>query len=267
MKTITRHVLLTIGLSWTLLLSAPTQAAFLSAYEGYSVFGEQCELCDSTVSFAVWENTGGDWLNDLPSPTDLIGTSTGAERYVYLYQIVNTNPLGGEEQRLENFNITYGNQGAGVTPSPFRSGGYLDQLQFTDLSREVTPLDVPNDGSPSALTSVKLSTTQAFMTNPDAIAPVALSFDLMSAPAVGGGLFPGALFQWAANNQIEPGEISTVLYLTSNLEPTFRWAETESPGGSSAAGDIPSVVPLPTSVWLFGASLVAVISLARRRSA
>jgi hypothetical protein len=266
MKTTTRHVLLTIGFPWALLLSAPTQAAFLSAYEGYSVFGQQCELCDSTVSFAVWENTDGNWLDEteLPNSTDLPGfNSTGTEKYVYLYQIVNTNPLGtaNREEDLRNFNISYGPQDADKLPSPYQSAGYFSQHRFTNVSSALSPIDVPNDGVPSQLANMGGLTQDNSVVD-----PAGLSFNYILAPAVG-GIYPGAAFQWDFGTTIEPDEMSAVLYLTSDYAPMFRWAETESIGGSSAAGDVPSVVPLPTSVWLFGASLIAVISLARRRSA
>lgn len=269
MKKIRTLALLTISLPCALMLSVPAQAAFMSDYEGYSVFGEPCGLCDSTVSFAVWENTSTNWIGDLGLPTDTVTdlegfTSTGREKYVYLYQIVNTNPKGSTTDGvLGNFNVSYGPRGANTNPSPFRSAGYFFEHSFTNVSEVgIPPVDDPNDGSPSALTSMG-----GFTRDDSVINPAGLSFEYITASPAVTGIFPAAAFQWDFDNKLGPDDMSAVLYLTSDRKPMFRWGETESVGGLSAAGDVPSVVPLPTSVWLFGASLVAVISLARRKPA
>lgn len=261
----TRNALITAGLPMAMMLGAPAEAAFLPGFEGYSVLGggtSQCPLCDSTVNFAVWQNTDGNWLNDLPNPTDLGPTTTGAEQYVYMYQVVNTDPLNVQNQILENFNVSFGPAGGSTTPTPFLSGGYFDNTVFNNPSSAITPLDTPDDGSPS-----QLSTVNPFAANTSAFDPNALSANIMANPAVGGGGdYPGELFQWNAGNEIPADGTSSVLFLTSDLEPTFRWAETESPGGFGAAGDVPSAVPVPAAVWLFGSALLGLIGVARRKA-
>jgi hypothetical protein len=247
-----------------MLLATSAEAAFLPAFEGFSVFGagaNQCPLCDSTVSFAVWQNTDGNWIDDLPTPTDLGPATTGTEQYVYMYQVINTDPLNVQNQILENFNVSFGPQGGPTVPTPFLAGGFFDNTVFNNPSSAIAPLDTPDDGVPSAL-----STVTPFTVNTSAFDPNSLSANIMANPAVGGGAaYPGALFQWNAGNEIPAAGTSSVLFMTSNLAPTYRWAETESPGGFGAAGDVPSMVPVPAAVWLFGSGLLGLIGIARRR--
>ncbi len=242
-------------------LSTPAHAALLTSFVGMSVFGDTdgtpggatCPLCDSTVSFAVWENESGNWLNDsffanAGTAVALAPFSTGvdtAARYVYLYQVNNTDPLAPPEQELENFNITW--------ISPPTSGGYLDTTTFSALSGAVTPLDVPNDHSPSLLTSVGNLVAGSGLVNADS-----LERNVISSPAVQNGTLAAEamLFSWNANNRIQPGNASSVVFLTSDQAPRYTWAESESPGGFGTAGDVPSAVPVPATLSLLAIGLV-----------
>ncbi len=95
--------------------------------------GSACPLCDSTVNFAVWETEGEFWTNEGPfagltiEPLQIDGDGVDSDaRYVYLYQVINTDPLDVENPQIENFNIATtavdgsGDPGVGV---PFTSGG------------------------------------------------------------------------------------------------------------------------------------------------
>jgi hypothetical protein len=65
--------------------------------------------------------------------------------------------------------------------------------------------------------------------------------------------------------EINPGLTSGVLFWTSNLASTYTWAETESPGGSAAVSDVPTV-PVPATRSLLVAGLAGGTRLLRHRS-
>jgi len=244
----------------------PTQAALVSGFEGASVFGDTdstagsttCPLCDSTVSFAVWKNESGNWLNDsffsgAGTATALAPFSSSVDttaNYVYLYQVNNTDPLAPPEQELENFNISFGPVGTAV---PFTSGGYFDGTVFSGLSSALVPLDVPNNHTPSLLTSVG-NLVAGVGVNPDG-----LSQHVITSNAVQNSALPaeGMLYSWNVGNEIQPGAASSVVFLTSNKAPVYQWAETESPGGSGTAGDVPSV-PVPATLPLLALGLIGI---------
>jgi hypothetical protein len=239
------------------------EAGFLSPYEGYSVFGVGgCPLCDSTVSFSVYQNIGGttgNWITDLglgAAPNDLWNTTSGTEAYVYMYQVINTDPLPANEASLDQYNVSYQSPG-------FLSGGYFYNTVFATPSSATTPVDTADDGTPSAL-----STVNPFSSDANARDADTLVAGNMANTAVGGGaIYPGMLWTWNVGGTdgdglIEAGGTSSIVFLTSNTGPTYQWAETQSTGGFGAAGDVPSVVPEPVSSSLF---LVGAATLGFRR--
>lgn len=270
-------------------LSAPVAASQLDAGDfvgGVSTFGlndqggssNVCAVCDSVVNFGAYRSTGGDWVSELQL-TGAVNPLNGFDQdaaYVLFYQIRNTDPLGVENDALENFNVTGGRKGQ---PLHYTSGGYLDARTFDAFISDDTPLDTPNDlalanmGDPGDLTSV--------IGNQIQVAPVALTFttDLppstIASPSVAsGGGFEGALFEWSTGPNdpglINPFDYSTVLWLTTDQHPTLVWAETESGGGFGAAGDVfgaVSSVPLPASVLLLGPALLGLGLAGRSRIA
>lgn len=265
MKPNIKKGLIAIAVPVAMVLATAAEAVFLPAFEGFSVFGadpSQCAKCDSTVSFAVWQNTDGDWRDDLPAATALGSASDGTEQYVYLYQVVNTDPLPALVGILDTFNVTYGGQGGSLTPNPFLAGGFFGNTAFDNVSSAVTPLDFLNTGSPSSVSTVTL-----FQTVTGLFAPASLTTDLITNNDITGS-YPAIQFLWSDNDEIPVDGASPVLFLTSNLAPTYRWAETESPpspGPPGAGGDVPSVVPVPAAVWLFGSGLLGLLGLARRK--
>ena len=266
-----------------------SQAEWVSGFEGFSVFGNTdgdvdglvCQLCDSTVNFAVWKTEDpdgdGDWTNN-PQFTGLIkpiGSGVPVDEkasYVYLYQIINTNPLGGLNPELENFNIATTAADDPDTPEdesgdpgtvvPYTSGGYLADtvdgvevgIVFENASRSIAPsdIDTPNDGVPSRAPF----TVTPFVSDGSAIIPAALQFNnlpVIASTSVRAGReqYPGALFEFAPLEPLATGArprgtipeegASTLLFLTSKNPPLrYTWAESEGPGGFGAAGDVPA---------------------------
>jgi hypothetical protein len=111
------------------------QAGFLAQFTGWTEMND-CFVCDTTVSFAVWENADGNWSDDLgafgSTRLDVLGTDPDySAGYVYLYQLVNTNyNQTGPEEPIRDFQVV--NDGG----SRFSSGGYLDAV-FQDSSGPV----------------------------------------------------------------------------------------------------------------------------------
>lgn len=176
------------GVLGTVGIQSNAQAAFLADYTGYSVFAApdpftntnvepnpladpappngQCAFCDSTVSFAVWENESGSLTQDLINlgidPAAIFGTQSfnpldgftselidDTAQYLYLYQVVNTDPLPQAEDDLTEYRLAVKEidvpwQQMGKPPeeylrpwlgaNPYTSGGYIDDYLFDNAS-------------------------------------------------------------------------------------------------------------------------------------
>jgi len=257
--------------------ATPAQAGFLPSFSGASDFGtddgqggSSCALCDSTVNFSVYEREDANWLDDAAfdgfDRTTLSGTTVGTENYVYLYQVINTDPLNVSNPGLENFNVTHTDAAGNPIPGflAYGSGGFFANAVFQNAASNVG-LDAPNDGVP----------TSVFATNPlvadaNAIEPNSLSLtasQLIASAAVknGAAAYTGALFGFV-DPLITADGTSSVMFLTSDLAPSYVWAESESPGGFGAAGDVAGVVPEPSAAMLLLAG-VGGLWMRRRRSA
>ncbi|ACB52509.1 hypothetical protein cce_3161 [Crocosphaera subtropica ATCC 51142] len=119
--------------------------------------GEQCPLCDSTVSFAVYRPDTSDWAAELSAewgipilPTNQDGSVDLDAPYVFLYQVYNTDPLPQAESGISFFDVAVeektGKTGtAWVGPSPYSSAGWIPDTVFANASTDIfdNPLGQP----------------------------------------------------------------------------------------------------------------------------
>jgi hypothetical protein len=102
-------------------------AGLMPAFTGWTEMND-CPPCDGTVIWYVYGNTDGNWLDDplfaAFAPMVLAGSVSGAEVYVYLYQVVNTdnNDPAGFPPEAEIGQLQIRNRAAG---SLFGGGGYF----------------------------------------------------------------------------------------------------------------------------------------------
>lgn len=260
-----------------------------------------CKSCDSTVSFRVYKNESGDnWINDLglmsvvtdlwpkvPTSDNGHPTTTGNERYIYFYFINNTSPISGKnDQPIESFSISYAEHLAETTqPSkpPYLSGGILPNLIFSGYSQDTSPGDIPDNGKLETDSCEKESTNcvgNFHVGPPDSdppIAPAKLSTAITSTSGVNAGKvsYDAMRWEWTKSDGglINPDDgnsgvtYSTVLFLTSDLAPIYRWADTVAPGTNGTAGDVVAA-PEPNSLALvaLGTGVLFLITGLGRRS-
>ncbi|MGK7879552.1 MAG: PEP-CTERM sorting domain-containing protein [Crocosphaera sp.] len=228
----------------------------------FSVFGDvgpkgepfPCPACDSTVSTTAYRTLGdGDWRDDpaiiargLINPTFIkldenfeIPLDLDAE-WVLFYQIVNTNPLGDPDDGITEFNITTTDkQGHPVDHKPYTSGGFFEDLVFENASTAINPLDEPNDWEAEP-TSLGLAVIDDTSIDPDTAFHTDIQNNTIAVfPDGSSKSFEGVEFSFNAPlNTIDPGETSSILFLTAKGHLDLVPVETESPGGEGAAGDV-----------------------------
>ncbi|WP_013321741.1 PEP-CTERM sorting domain-containing protein [Gloeothece verrucosa] len=260
--------------TWGMILGQQkTLAAFLTNFSGASSLGVPSSDDDATVVFTVWENLDGNWLDDLNflGPTFLDGQSNGTERFVYLYQIYNTNPAGGPNLALDQFSVAI----TGKNGEPYRgnslytSGGFMSALQpvlalpafpqFPLQNPNLIAIDqAANDQTPSQRTAVDFA--PPFLPPPE----VPPSFPTLNLNAVAANPFLSAFNNelttaatFSFPDPIPAGVYSPIVFLTSNQQPNFTWAQTRTLGQLGSPGDVSGInsTPIPEPLTVGGVAI------------
>ena len=259
-------MLTTVAISALMLHPSTASAAFLPAFSGYTQMSD-FGISDGLINFSVYQNNGttGNWITDLaltgspPVPVTLAGATTGLEKFVYFYEVVNNNPIA-PEANLTQYYVYSG-------PSPYLSAGYLVANVFRDDGGAVGPAgneflvtgaDPPpppdaSTGAPShsgadSVPGSPPDTPPFFVANGGTTAPTAAS--------TGGAPDNFAKFFFLAStplgippNGIGTAGFSPVLFLTSDVGPTYDEGNLRD-GGAISNGGVPVQAPEPNTLWL-----------------
>lgn len=254
-----------------------TEGSLLNGFTGWTELSD-CNWCDAIVNFSVYESSDGNWTDD--SFFEVVGgieNQYGASldtsaQYVYMYQVVNVNPSNAAEEDIQKFAVR--SYGENIT-----SGGYFDGTVFYDGSSQIDgsnwSLSNPNpsfpgddyidpvtgigDGSPSMTVNTG-NVSLAADTTGNIVNPFSLFSNHGGCP---GPTAPcdAMIYNFPSNTyqlNHETDEYSSVLFMTSNIAPTYGFSETEAAMGTGADGEVPIVVPEPISstLFIFGAALL-----------
>jgi hypothetical protein len=254
------------------LLPATSQAGmFLPEFTGHTQMAETAGFPDSDgiVNFTVYFNdTASDWRlvlgigSVVEAPDGLDSTA----RYVFFYQVVNTNPIT-TEQPLVNFSVDSGG-------SPYSSVGYLDATVLVDfdgddvgpsgnryLGTEGSPHKpddivngIPTESGVPLYSDFTSDLPDAFIANGNAVNPNSFQRDPNGDQFVADFTFSPSL---------TADRFSSLLFLTSNQAPTYRQGNISS-SNTNANGDVPAHVPEPASLAIWGIGLAVVTASSAR---
>ena len=296
----TNLIRLYLAVAMVVFMAPLAQAAFVLG--GNTVFGGPDDgfpppesTADGLVNFAIYQTTSGNWGTELAaiigdgstttvsggggySPTfsavPIIGSVDYTASYVYMYQVVNTNPYGtaAADASLNSLTITFPYDVA----SAITSVGYLRDTVFEDptgvlvgpsTNQKLGPVadgtnpvggDTPGDGTPT----YSQATADIIGLNPAAPAPA----DLL--PAVTATVFPNELRFTLGADELLTNKYTTVMFFTTNM-PTYIYSVDNLTDTTHTYGDLPIPNPEPGSfVMVLGAvvcGLGAVVARVRRK--
>lgn len=280
-----RNSLFQIGFSLALAVCSAqfVQAGFVPGFTGnsqmeHNIGGIDQPGSDGLVNFAVWDTstgTTGNWIFDFltdygVSFTELaiIPGVSGFEPYVYLYQMVNTDPLPAAESALSLLQVEAGT---------FTAGGYLNMgatgVGFNEAAGVTGPVGnpaigaattdpVPGNQIPGALGALS---AVPFAILPGSETPT--SVNNLASESLYQFDFPDlSVFPPLTDHRVLPNGFSTIVVLTANLAPTYLTGTIHD--GKTTQGDIPSNTPEPgTFLMTLGAlscGIAVVLSAAKK---
>jgi hypothetical protein len=241
---------------------------FIATFTGTTEMSEDGDF-DGMVSFSVYEVSAGDtdWTDDFfvgfmaNSITGSGSVDTDA-RYVYFYQVVNNNPVDtGIDIPLDGYSVLSG-------VDAYTSGGYLsnttDPLVFNDSAGAINATTNPSIGSPPP--SGDNTTTFGSLVSPFFVADSAARVP-MSVSLGGGSLTATANFTWPSvvGGRINSGQVSPVLFLTSDLPPAFGPGTIRFGSGmSNSLVPVHNPEPGTVALWL-GLGAIGIVAFSRRK--
>jgi hypothetical protein len=249
------------------LLVAPSaaEAAFLPAFTGHGEYINPNGGADGIVNFAVYENTdnsldAADFGGDAGFFAALTGGRTfgtsaalTSSRFIYLFQVANTNPSLPPPDELRIDKLLLGTDIALVTAAGTASGyvfndntaGSSGAVTTTNALGTGISTDAGVDGVPGQSGVVAPSFTNVGVT------PVIAGFE------TGLSVEPGAITGFGfdfAGAELAPGNYSTILYIASNSTPAYMPANLSN-GANFSFGDTPLPTPEPGSMALIALGL------------
>jgi len=261
-------------------LSLPARAGFVAGYTGnsqtlYTALNPSIPnpTSDGLINFAVWDNSaGGNWIADFATSFGVSAASmnialgaTGREAYVYLYQMVNTNPDPSAESNLHLLQIETGTSfnGAGYLFSGTNSVGFSEAAGTTGPTTDpaigtATTDTLPGNQVPGSSTGVLNPTPFASVANgktPTGVTYLVGDHEYQFEFADLSGLgIPGL-----TDHSLAPDGYSTIVFLTSDVPPTYLKGTVHN--GVFSQGDVPSNTPEPVSiVSVFGALVTGMVA-------
>jgi hypothetical protein len=287
-----KSVTLVLSLMIVLCVCQFAQAAFLPAFTGNTQFIDPDASSDGVVNFAVYQNPGGDWTDDFPEvPVSAFkelfevtpgpnGIGNGIDitaAFVYMYQVVNTDPDTDDESVLKQLELFFPVVGA----TAVSSAGYIAGFVFDDPTD--ADLDTVADGATGPASGAAKNTRLGIEPNVTGGTddeggdhlPSESGVALTGFAAIGGTIAPNnaeqsglfrVQFLWDTPGTVIPtGAFSPVVFITSNLPPMY-WIEQLEDGDDTVA-DIPIPNPEPrTIVMSLGVLVCGLVALARAKA-
>ncbi|MBI4688218.1 MAG: hypothetical protein HY756_10670 [Nitrospirae bacterium] len=287
MRNLIKSSIIIIGiLSSVLFIRTPyVHAGLLSGYSGWTEMSD-CPACDSIVNFSVYQASDSNWTDDsffssVSSVITQYGTLDTSAQYIYMYQIINKDPVTSAEENVYKLAVK-------TIDNIVTSGGYFANTVFYDGLGNINgsnwslsnpdPSSFPGDDPIDSITGIGngqpstiVSTTNISLAvdNATSQSPFSLQYASGGCP---GPTSPCNVLVWnfpyPQDIKHNPDGYSTVVFLTSNAAPAYNFAEVESIQGTGADGEVPTVTPEPVSSILFlagGATLAGRRYLKRRK--
>lgn len=246
-----RPILVMMGALIATAMHGPAaEAGYVNGFTGSVTLtsGVGGNTANGIINFAVWNSTSGNWLTDLGvsgagQTTNFNGTVNPADTYVYLYEVVNTD-LNNNLQQLK---VTFNNPGVTIT-----SMGIFNNRVF--LSGNGMPVGPAGNQAIGNNGLLGTGTTSSGQTSPPLINPIGAT-------------------QNSGNNQasfaftLTPGQYTSIMYVTTNIAPSFAPGQIRDNNGGISIGSVPGVVPEPSSIaLLLGGIGISSLALRRRRA-